>query len=207
MRRKLPDFWAEKNTQNPATSLAVMVFSVPTVCPNIDLVLTNPDLCWPLSPCKPDQSSSISPGGPDLFHLLLRLTSPRAKLQRQTLLTRAEVWAKNWTKSSGDFRASPFKRSRAAKRGGFKRGCFPIWTFLSFFVLFCPFLSFFVLSRFFWDFPDLVGDGPGIFPIGPFPLFRPVESTNEEQSRKGPRHNLDLSRKKRETPRFGNTPV
>ena len=34
--------------------------------------------------------------------------------------------------------------SRAAKRGGFKREGFPIWTCPSFFVLFCPF----------WDFPD-----------------------------------------------------
>ena len=43
--------------------------------------------------------------------------------------------------------------SRAAKRGGFKRGGFPIWTCPSFlnFVLFCPF----------WDFPDF----SGIFPI------------------------------------------
>ena len=32
-------------------------------------------------------------------------------------------------------------------------------------------LSFLGLSRFFWDFPDLLGDGPGIFPICPFPLF------------------------------------
>ena len=37
--------------------------------------------------------------------------------------------------------------SRAAKRGGFKRGGFPIWTCPSFFVLFCPF----------WDFPDFSG--------------------------------------------------
>ena len=43
------------------------------------------------------------------------------------------------------------QRSRAAKRGGFKRGGFPIWT--------CP--SFFVLFRPFWDFPDF----SGIFPI------------------------------------------
>ena len=40
---------------------------------------------------------------------------------------------------------------RAAKRGCFKRGGFPIWTCPSFFVLFCPF----------WDFPDF----SGIFPI------------------------------------------
>ena len=93
--------------------------------------------------------------------------------------------------------------SRAAKRGCFKRGGFPIWTCPSFFVLFCPFLSFLGLSRFFWDFPDLLGDGPGIFPIRPFSLSRPIKSTYEEQSRKGPRHNRDLSRKKWETPRFG----
>ena len=70
-----------------------------------------------------------------------------------------------------------------------------------------PFLSFLGLSRIFWDFPDLLGDGPGIFPISPFPLSRPIQSTYEEQSRKGPRHNLDLSRKKSETPGFGNPPV
>ena len=70
--------------------------------------------------------------------------------------------------------------------------------FLSFFVLF---LSFFVLSR---GFPDLSGDSPGIFPIGPFPLSRPIKSTYEEQSWKGPRHNLDHSRKKWETPGYGN---
>ena len=44
------------------------------------------------------------------------------------------------------------------------------------------------------------GDSPGIFPIGPFPLSRPIDSAYEEQSRKAPRHNLDLSRKKWETP-------
>ena len=92
-------------------------------------------------------------------------------------------------------------KTRAAKWGCFKRGGFPIWT--------CP--SFFVLFLSFWDFPgdfpDLLGDGPGIFPICPFPLSRPIKSTYEEQSRKGPRHNLDLSRKKWETPGFGNPPV
>ena len=56
-----------------------------------------------------------------------------------------------------------------------------------------PFLSFLGLSRFFRDFPDLLGDGLGIFPIRPFSLSRPIKSTYEEQSRKGPRHNLDLS--------------
>ena len=63
-----------------------------------------------------------------------------------------------------------------------------------------PFLSFLGLPRFFWDFPDLLGDGPGIFPICPFPFSRPNKSTYKEQSRKGPRHNLDLSQKKWETP-------
>ena len=92
--------------------------------------------------------------------------------------------------------------SRAAKRGRFKRGGFPIWTCPSFVVLFCPL----GLSRFFWDFPDLLGDGPGIFQIRPFSLSRPIKSTYEEQSRKGPRHNLDLSRKKWETPRVWKPP-
>ena len=70
---------------------------------------------------------------------------------------------------------------------------------------FCPFWDF---SRFFWDFPDLLGDGPGIFLICPFPLSlsRPIKSTYEEQSRKGPRHNLDLSQTW-ETPRFGLAPL
>ena len=35
---------------------------------------------------------------------------------------------------------------------------------------------------------------------GALTLSRPIKSTYEEQSRKGPRHNLDLSRKKWETP-------
>ena len=46
--------------------------------------------------------------------------------------------------------AQRFQISRAAKRGGFKRGGFPIWT-CPFFCPFCPF----------WDFPDF----SGIFPI------------------------------------------
>ena len=37
------------------------------------------------------------------------------------------------------------------------------------------FLSFLGLSRFFRDFPELLGDGPGIFPICPFPLYRPIK--------------------------------
>ena len=73
--------------------------------------------------------------------------------------------------------------------------------------LFCPLVSFLGLSRCFRDFPDLLGDGPGIFPIRPFSLSRPIKSTYEEQSRKGPWHNLDLSLKKWENARFGNPPV
>ena len=83
-------------------------------------------------------------------------------------------------------------------------GGFPIWTCPSFFIPFCPF----------WDFPDFSGIFPicpgtlrGFSPICPFPLSRPIKSTYEEQSRKGPRHNLDLSQKKWETPGFGNPPV
>ena len=45
-------------------------------------------------------------------------------------------------------RGSSPETLRAAKRGCFKRGGFPIWTCPSFFVLFCPFGTF-----------------PGIFPI------------------------------------------
>ena len=62
----------------------------------------------------------------------------------------------------------------------------PIWTCPSFL---CSFLG---LSRFFRDLPDLSGDCPVIFPIGHLPLSPPVESTYEEQPRKGPRHNPDL---------------
>ena len=81
-----------------------------------------------------------------------------------------------------DTRLGTKQKSRAAERGGFKGGGFPDLD-LSF--LFCPFLSFLGLSRFFWDFPDLLGDGPGIVPICPFPLSRPIKSTYEEQSPKG----------------------
>ena len=86
----------------------------------------------------------------------------------------------------------------------FQTGGFPDLD-LSF--LFCPFLSFLGLSPDFSGiFPICSVDGPGIFPICPFPLSRPIlKSTYEEQSRKGPRHNLDLSRGKHpglQTPRF-----
>ena len=57
---------------------------------------------------------------------------------------------------------APYRFSQGPLNGGgFKQGGFPIWTFLSFFVLlvlFCPFLSFPGFSRFAWgwsgDFPD-----------------------------------------------------
>ena len=90
--------------------------------------------------------------------------------------------------------------------GGSNGGGFPDLG-LSF--LFCPLLSF-------WEFPDF----SGIFPICPgmvrgfsrlvlflFLETRPINSIYEEQSRKGPRHNPDFSRKKWETPRFWNPPV
>ena len=85
---------------------------------------------------------------------------------------------------------------KGRQTGGVQTGVFPDLDFLSFFVLFCPFLSlsffflfcpFLGLSRFFRDFPDLFGDSSGIFPICPFPLSRPINSAYEEQSRKGPR--------------------
>ena len=73
--------------------------------------------------------------------------------------------------------------SRAAKRGGFKRGG------ASRSGLVLPFLSFWSLlglPRFFWDFPDLSRDCPGISRFVVF-LFRGlffINSTYEEQSRR-----------------------
>ena len=58
--------------------------------------------------------------------------------------------------------------SKIRLQGGFQMGGFPDLD-LSF--LFCPFLSFLGLSRFFRDFPDLLRDGPGIFPIRPLFSF------------------------------------
>ena len=98
--------------------------------------------------------------------------------------------------------------SRATERGCFKRGgggsrsglVLPFLSFLSFFVPFGTFPIFPGFSRF-------ARGRSGNCPIRPFPLSRPIKSTYEEQSRKGPRHNLDLSRKRWETPGFGNPPV
>ena len=63
----------------------------------------------------------------------------------------------------------------------------------------------------FLDFPFSLGDFPdssGDFLIYlSFPLCRFFLSTYKEHSRKGPRHNQGLSRRKWETPRFGNLPV
>ena len=47
---------------------------------------------------------------------------------------------------------------------------------------FLSLLSFLGFPRFCRDFPDSSGDGPRIFPICPFPISRPVNSTYEEQS-------------------------
>ena len=60
---------------------------------------------------------------------------------------------------------------KGRQTGVFQTGVFPD---LDLFVLFCPFLSLFVLFGafpIFPGFPDLLGDGPGIFPIRPFSSF------------------------------------
>ena len=110
--------------------------------------------------------------------------------------------------TAGTFRKKPFWINQGPLNGGVSNGG------VSRSGLVLPFLSFsvlFVLLGLFPIFPgfsrDLSRDSPGIFPIGPFPLSQPINSTYEEQSRKGPRHNLDLSRKKWETTRFGKPPV
>ena len=94
------------------------------------------------------------------------------------------------------------EKSRAAKRGGFKRGGLPDLD-LSF--LFCPSPSFLGLSRFFFGiFPICPGTLFGDFPDCPFPLSRPINSAYEEQSRKGLRRLCDtiwdLSRKSGKPP-------
>ena len=109
---------------------------------------------------------------PSLRVLGVQGTSTKTTLLETTLLRAPEI---------GPF----FEFQGPADRGGgLKRGCFPIWTCLSFFVLFCPS----------WDFPDV----SGIFPvclgivrgISRFVLFLFLSllsySTYEEQSRKGP---------------------
>ena len=80
--------------------------------------------------------------------------------------------------------------------GGGSNGGFPDLD-LSF--LFCPFLSF---PDFSGIFPICSGMVRGFSRFVPFSPSRPIKSIYEEQSRKGPRHNPDLSRKK-----VGNPPV
>ena len=87
-----------------------------------------------------------------------------------------------------------------AGRGGVSNGGGGSRLVLPFFVFFCPFLSFFVLFCPFWDFPDfseifLICPGivQGFSRLVLIPLSR--KTTCKEQSRKGPRHNLDLARK------------
>ena len=64
---------------------------------------------------------------------------------------------------------------KGRQTGGFQTGGFPDLDLSFLFCPFCPFLSFLGLSRFFRDFPDLLGDGPGTFPIRrPFSLSRPI---------------------------------
>ena len=67
-----------------------------------------------------------------------------------------------------------------------------------------PIWTFFVL---FGTFPICSGISPicpaivrGFSRFVPFPIGRSINSTYEEQSRKGPRHNLDLSRKNGKPP-------
>ena len=59
---------------------------------------------------------------------------------------------------------------KGRQTGGFQTGGFPDLD-LSF--LFCPFVLFGTFPIFL-GFPDLLGHGPGIFPICPFPLSRPT---------------------------------
>ena len=123
---------------------------------------------------------------------------PRSVSDKFTTKLRQNLHFISW--ESEDFWQSPTNPNKSPTTSREKSNDFRGASSLAF----CPFLSFWDFPG---DFPDLLGDGPGNFPICPFPLSRPIKSTYEEQSRKGPRHNLDLSRKKWETPRVGNTPV
>ena len=96
------------------------------------------------------------------------------------------------------------EQSRAAKRGRFQTGGFPDLD-LSF--LFCPFLSFLGLSRFFRDFPDLLWDGSGFSRFVPF-LFLGLLRAPTRNSPERVRDTIwTFPEKKWETPRFGNLPV
>ena len=91
----------------------------------------------------------------------------------------------NWANLYENEMVWTYRDLNCSGTGVFQTGGFPDLD-LSF--LFCPFLSLVLLGLspiFFWDFPDFLGDGPGIFPIRPFTLSRPIKSTYEEQSPKG----------------------
>ena len=103
------------------------------------------------------------------------------------------------TSTSAKARAENAKKRQGFKTRAARRSFHGGLPDLDLSFLFCPF----------WDFPDFSGIFPicsgtlrVFFSICPFPLSRPINSTNEEQSRKGPQHNPDLSRKK-----VGNPPV
>ena len=91
--------------------------------------------------------------------------------------------------------------SRAAKQGGFKTGGVPDLD------LSLLFLSLLGLSRFFRDFPDLLGDGPGIFPIRTFSLSRPIIEHLRGSVPKGSATQSGPLLKKVGNPPFGNPPV
>ena len=110
----------------------------------------------------PDYSSNLSP--PKTFAIWLFWGDSRESIRRNPFAEGKKkkpifIIFGRFTRIVSNLRFATFlvprdticKKSRAAKRGGFKRGGFPIWTCPSFFVLFCPF----------WDFPDF----SGIFPI------------------------------------------
>ena len=137
---------------------------------------------------------------PESFSRLRRLTRLRPQIRTcltQGIFTRftQEKMLKDLTfgvrKRSGGVGAFHAKGAPVSKvcSGVSSVGGFPIWTCPSFFVLFRTFLIFPGFSRFAQGWSG-----------GPFSLSRPIKSTYEEQSRKGPRYNLDLSRKKWETP-------
>ena len=99
-------------------------------------------------------------------------------------------------------------KSQEPLNGGVSNGGFPDLD-LSF--LFCPFFFLFGTFPIFLGFSRFARGWSGDFPDSSLlsfsPNSRPIKSTYKEESRKGPRHNRDLSQKKWETTRFGNPPV
>ena len=119
-------------------------------------------------------------------------------------LQRGVGWRIACDPSDRPFTQGPLNGGGGFKQGGVSRSglVLPFLSFFVFFVLFGTFPIFLGFPRFAWgwigDFPDLS--------FSSFSAYS-YKSTYEEQSRKGPRHNLDLSQKsgKRpglETPRF-----